>query len=132
MEILDILFKHFTLVLKPEIVFRSRVIPANAQQRFVLIHQYYAVLTSSFTALPNTGRYQVLSVDNSEMKARQLAYFVDSKISEKYNFDLDSNGDVSESGKYHIASIKSIQQPIFTGLVSGGGYQYSQNFEVRF
>jgi hypothetical protein len=133
-DIFDILFKHFTTQLKPEKLFKTQVMPQNAtSQRYIVVNEYYAFMATSFKALPNEIRYQFLSCDTSEAKSRQLAYFVANKISENYNIDLDSNGDiVPVNGQYHIASIKSIQLPIFLGLVSGGGYQYSQNFEVRF
>lgn len=127
-----IIFKHIVEVLKPETVYKTSVTKQNVGQRYVVVHEYYAFLATTFKSLPNYARYQVLSVDVNEAKSRQLAYFIADKLSEKYNFDLDDNGVVSESGTSRIASIRSIQLPISMGLVSGGGWQYSQNYEVRF
>lgn len=131
-DMFAIIYKYFVNTMNPEIVYKTAVTKQNVGQRFIVIHEYYAYIATKFSAIPNYARYQMLSVDKDEAKSRQLAYLISEKFEEKYNIELDSNGVETVNGENKIASIRSISKPISQGIVSGGLWQYSQNYEVRF
>lgn len=129
----EYMYKYFENAVKPDALFKNEIIKQNVpKQRFVLVREYFVSITSQFYPMPNVARYQLLFNDSSEVKARTLAYSVANKLSEKYNIYIDLNGVETVNSGLRIAAFRIMGQPISIGMVSGGGYQYSQNYEIQY